>query len=608
MCGIFGYLGPREATSLVLEGISKLEYRGYDSAGIAVIHDGILMFEKRVGKVSGLKEAVQSQKWDSHTAIAHTRWATHGKPTEENAHPHFDAQVKCAIVHNGIIENHDAIRRLLQKRGVKFHSETDSEVISQLIGYLYKGNFLRAVQRALPLLEGGFAIAAIHEDHPGEIVCVAKESPLAIGIGKGEMFVASDARAFLKYVRHVIYLKASEVALVTKKGVEAFDARLTPIELEGEDFNQIVEEASKGDFQHFMIKEIFEQPQTIQNALLARFSKEYGTATLDNLNFTDEELQNIERILILACGTSLHAGMIAAYMLEEKARIPVEVEISSEFRYKNPIVKENTLAIAISQSGETADTLAAMRELREKGAKILGICNVQGSTLAREVNSCLFLHSGPEIGVAASKTYTSQLVVLSLLTLRLARMRQMSQKEGSQFIEGLIQLPDQVKQILENSSRIHGLAEKYAGYDDFFFLGRRYMYPTALEGALKLKEIAYINANGYPAGEMKHGPIALINEMCPTIAFCADSYTYPKILSNLMEVKARNGKILAIAPYGAPDIETIADDVIWVPQTLDELAPILSTVVGQLFAYYVAHKRGTEIDQPRNLAKSVTVE
>ncbi len=608
MCGIFGYLGPREATSIVLEGIHKLEYRGYDSAGIATISDGILLFEKQVGKVDRLEEAVKLKKWDTHIAIAHTRWATHGKPTVENAHPHFDQNVKCAVVHNGIIENFDTVRQLLQKRGVKFRSETDTEVISQLIGYLYKGNFLRAVQRAIPLLQGAFAIAVIHQDHPGEIACAAKESPLAIGVGDGEMFIASDSAAFLKYTRSAIYLSGSEIALVTKDGVEAFNARLAPIEKESEDLDQLSEEVSKGHFKHYMLKEIYEQPQTLQNALLARFSRDYGTATFDNLNFTDDELQKIERIVILACGTSLHAGMIATYMFEEFARIPVQVEISSEFRYKNPIVKDNTLAIAISQSGETADTLAAMRELREKGAKILGICNVQGSTLAREVNSCLFLRSGPEIGVAASKTFTSQLIVLALLMLRFARMRQMSQQEGTRLIDALIKLPSQIHEVLEQSEQIAAIARSYAEYDNFFFLGRRYMYPTALEGALKLKEIAYVNANGYPAGEMKHGPIALINEMCPTVAFCADMYTFPKMINNLMEVKARNGRILAIAPAGAPDIERIVDDVIWVPPTLDELAPVASTVVGQLLAYHIASERGTEIDQPRNLAKSVTVE
>jgi glutamine---fructose-6-phosphate transaminase (isomerizing) len=608
MCGIFGYLGFRNALPLVMEGLRSLEYRGYDSAGVATIFEGRLVFDKEVGKVERLAQVVAQEGWETRIAIAHTRWATHGKPTQVNAHPQFDQEAKCAVVHNGIIENYETVRSLLQKRGVVFRSETDTEVISQLIGYLYKGNFLRAVQRALPLLQGAFAIAVIHQDHPLEIVCAAKESPLAIGVGQGEMFVASDSSAFLKHTRRVIYLHGSEVAHITEQAVKAYDAHFVPIAKESEDLDLIAEEATKGSFQHYMLKEIFEQPQTIQNALLSRFSEQYGTAILDGLHFSDEDLLKIQRIVILACGTSLHAGLIAAYMFEERARIPVEVEISSEFRYKNPIILDNTLAIAISQSGETADTLAAMRELREKGAKILGICNVQGSTLAREVDSCLFLRAGPEIGVAASKTFTSQLIVLALLTLRLGRMRQMSQQEGKLFIEALVRLPLQVQAVLEMDSEIQQIARKYAHYDNFFFLGRRFMYPTALEGALKLKEIAYVNANGYPAGEMKHGPIALINPECPTVAFCADSVTYTKILSNLMEVKARSGPILAIAPQGMSDIAIIADDVLWVPPTYDELAPIISSVMGQLLAYHIAHLRGTEIDQPRNLAKSVTVE
>lgn len=608
MCGIFGYIGPRKAVPVVLEGLRTLEYRGYDSAGVATVQDGVLLFEKEVGKVARLEDVALRKDWDTHIAISHTRWATHGKPTQINAHPHFDSEVKCAVVHNGIIENYEAIRRLLEKRGVRFRSDTDTETIAQLIGFLYKGNFLRAVQRALPLLEGAFAIAVIHKDHPEEIVCAAKQSPLAIGVGEDEVFVASDSRAFGKYTNQVLYLHSSEVAHITPHSVKAYNASLAPINKELEDLGFSGEEVSKGHFQHYMLKEIFEQPQSLQNAMLARFSEEYAAATLDGLNYTDEELLKIQRIVILACGTSLHAALIASYMLEELARIPVQVEISSEFRYKNPIVQDNTLAIAISQSGETADTLAAMKELREKGAKILGICNVQSSTLAREVDSCLFLRAGPEVGVAASKSYTSQLVVLALLSLRFGRMRQMSAQEGKQFIEPLMQLPSQVQSILEQHETIKEVAKTYAHYQNFFYLGRRYMYPTALEGALKLKEIAYVNANGYPAGEMKHGPIALINEECPTVAFCGDQVTYPKMLSNLMEVKARSGRILAFAPEGSRDLEQIADDIIWLPKTPDFLAPILYAVAGQLFAYYVANERGAEIDQPRNLAKSVTVE
>jgi glucosamine--fructose-6-phosphate aminotransferase (isomerizing) len=611
MCGIFGYLGNKKnkrAVPIVLEGIHKLEYRGYDSSGLATIVDGKLIHEKEVGKVACLEEALSHKKWDSSLAIAHTRWATHGRPSKINAHPQFDQEMKCAVVHNGIIENHDAVRTLLQKRGVQFSSETDTEVISQLIGFLYKGNFLRAVQRALPLLQGAFAIAVIHQDHPEEIVCAAKESPLAIGIGQGEMFVASDSTAFLKYTKRVIYLQSSEMAHVTEHTVKAYNAHFAPIAKESEELTAVAEEVTKGNYQHYMLKEIHEQPQTVQNALLARFSEQFGTATLDNLHFSDEELLKIQRIVILACGTSFHAGLLGGYMFEERARLPVQVEISSEFRYKNPVIFENTLAIAISQSGETADTLAAMRELREKGAKILGICNVQGSTMAREVDSCLFLRAGPEIGVAATKTFTSQLVLLALLTLRFARMRQMSQKEGKQFIDALTRLPHDIRLVLEQDLAIRKVAHKYARYENFFFLGRRFMYPTALEGALKLKEIAYVNANGYPAGEMKHGPIALINRECPTVAFCADSVTSTKLLSNLMEVKARGGPILAIAPQGMTDVVQVADDIIWIPSTIDELAAIPSTLAAQLLAYHIAHLKGAEIDQPHNLAKTVTVE
>lgn len=608
MCGIFGYTGPGDAISLVLEGIKKLEYRGYDSAGLSAIVEGKLVYQKEVGKVASLEEAVAKKPWDSRNAISHTRWATHGIPSQGNAHPQFNTNFECAVVHNGIIENYEAIKRLLEKRGVQFRSQTDTEVIAQLIGYLYKGDLLKAVQKALPLLSGAFAIAVLHQRHPSQVVCAAHENPLAIGIGQGESFIASDSRAFIKYTRRVIFLRSSEIALVTPQRTDIFDAWAGRVTREIEDLEIDIEEVSKGQFQHYMRKEIHEQPQTVLNALLSRYTYEYGTAILENLNFSDEELLNIQRIIIIACGTSYHAGLIGAMMLEEKARIPVDVAISSELRYKNPIVQPHTLVIAISQSGETADTLAAMRELKKKGASILGICNVQGSTLAREVDSCLFLRAGPEIGVASTKAFTSQLTVLSLLALRLARMRIMSQSEGKQFIQALTALPSQIKTVLEAEKEIQKIAKKYAEYENFFFLGRRFMFPTALEGALKLKEIAYVNANGYPAGEMKHGPIALIDEKCLIICFCADKVTYQKMLSNLMEVKARGGKVIAIAPEGAVDIESIADEVIWVPKTLDELASIPSTVVSQLLAYHIALARGTEIDQPRNLAKSVTVE
>lgn len=625
MCGIFGYIGPQEAIPLALEGIKKLEYRGYDSAGVGAIlkeidQEGELVCCKTVGKVESLHREVEKKILESerkllraNLAIAHTRWATHGKPCFVNAHPQLGRNTGiekdlCAVVHNGIIENYEALRNKLQKRGITFYSETDTEVIAQLIAYLYKGDLLKAVQRALPLLQGSFAIAILHKNHHEEILCAARESPLAIGLGQGEMYVASDAQAFLRYTKKAIYLKSSEIARVRKDSVEVFDTWTGKISKEVEELRDDVEEVSKGCYQHYMLKEIFEQPQTILNAQLSRYSSEYGTATLDNLHFSDEELQQIQRIVIIACGTSYHAGLIASYMMEELARVPVQVEISSEFRYKNPIVQPNTLAIAISQSGETADTLAAMRELKEKGARIVGICNVQGSTLAREVNSCLFLRAGPEIGVASTKAFTSQLVLLALFTLRLARMRGMSQAEGKRFIHALTQLPNQIRQVLDQEDKIAEMAKLYAGYENFFFIGRRFMYPTALEGALKLKEIAYVNANGYPAGEMKHGPIALINESCPTVAYCGDSVTYQKIISNMMEVKARSGRILAVAPEGSKEVLGIADEVFWTPPTLDIFSPFASTVFSQLLSYHIARVRGTEIDQPRNLAKSVTVE
>lgn len=616
MCGIFGYVGKKNALHIILEGIKKLEYRGYDSAGIAALGNGKLFHHKEVGKVAKLEEALKEKLifeypesfTENNVAISHTRWATHGKPTQANAHPHFDTSTKLALVHNGIIENHEQLRRVLERKGVQFRSDTDTEVLSQLIGYLYKGNFLKAVQMSLFLVKGTFAISAIHEQHPGQIVCAARESPLAIGLGEGESFIASDSQAFLKYTRRAIYLREAEVALVTPDSVQAYNERALPISKEIKELGFDVEEVSKGKFAHYTLKEIHEQPQTVRNALLSRFCEIYGTAILEEIAACEAKLLKAKRIIILGCGTSWHAGLLGAYMIEENARIPVQVEISSEFRYKNPIVEQDTLAIAISQSGETADTLAALRELKEKGATVIGICNVQGSTIAREVDSCLFLRAGPEIAVASTKAFTSQLTLLALLTLRLARSRTLSQQEGKRWITALTQLPQQIEHILGQQEAIRTIAKKYSSYENFFFLGRRYMYPTALEGALKLKEIAYVNANGYPGGEIKHGPIALIHENCPTVALLADAVTYSKMLSNLQEIKARSGKIIAIAQEGSEDILSLADDVLWIPKTEDFLSPLLATIVTQELAYFIALERGAEIDQPRNLAKSVTVE
>lgn len=608
MCGIFCYIGKQNPVNIVMNGLKMLEYRGYDSAGIAGVKNGKIVHCKEVGKVAMLEKEVTQSKLNLDIAIAQTRWATHGEPSKVNAHPHFDQKYTLALVHNGIIENHEALRKALKAKGVVFVSETDTEVIVHLISDCYKGDFLKAVQEAIPQLKGAYALAVIHKDHPDQIIAVSHQSPLVIGIGKKEAFISSDSNAFVSHTREVVFLADSEIAVVKADKLEIFDTSLEQLSKETQKLSFEVEEISKGEYEHYTLKEIHEQPRTIRNALLSRINEEFGTAIFEELNFDINELLSVQRILILGCGTSWNAGYLAGYMLEDKARIPVEVEISSEFRYKNPVVSPGTLVIAISQSGETADTLAAVRELKAKGAKIIALCNVQGSTLAREADATIFLRAGPEIGVCSTKAFTSQLIVLSLFTLMMARMRHMGKAEGQEFLQALKNLPEQVQQVLDKGKAIEALAKKYANYDNFFFLGRHYMYPTSLEGALKLKEISYINANGYPAGEMKHGPIALINDQCPTVALCANKLTFEKLLSNLMEVKARKGKILAIAEENEKGLDSIADDVIRVPNTIDEVASIPTTVVTQLLAYYIAKERGADIDHPRNLAKSVTVE
>lgn len=607
MCGIFGYVGPRKAVNVVIDGLKRLEYRGYDSAGLAGVQEKRIVYCKEVGKVSVLEQEVAKQKFDLPAAIAQTRWATHGKVTQANAHPHFDSDMSLAVVHNGIIENHDVLRKQLKARGVKFVSDTDTEVIAHLIASHYQGEILPAVQKAVAQLKGAYALALVHRDFPDQIIAIAHEAPLVIGIGNHEAFISSDPHAFAFYTRQAIYLSNSEIAVVKADSQQVYSID-EPIDKELHVLDHEVSNASKGDYEHYTLKEIFEQPQTLRNALLSRFLLDYGTAIFEELTFDDTDLLSVERILILACGTSWHAGCVASYMLEEVARIPVQVEISSEFRYKNPIVPPGTFVIAISQSGETADTIAAVREVKAKGAKVLALCNVLGSTLAREADNTIFLRAGAEIGVCSTKAFTSQVMVLSLFTLMMARMRHMSKGEGQQFLQNLLKLPDQVQAVLDQAPAIAEIARRYADHENFFFIGRRYMYPTCLEGALKLKEISYINANGYPAGEIKHGPIALISENCPTVAFCADRMTYDKILSNLMEIKARNGKVIAIAVNKDPHLEEIVDDVLYVPASSDALAVIPTAVAAQLLAYYIAQIRGADIDHPRNLAKSVTVE
>jgi len=608
MCGIFGYIGKKDVVKTTINGLKKLEYRGYDSAGIAGIMNGKIYHCKEAGKVAVLEESVEKAHLKLEVAIAQTRWATHGQPTKINAHPHLDNAQSLAVVHNGIIENYESLRKALSAQGAIFISQTDTEVIAHLIASFYEGDILKAIQQAIPLLKGSYAIALIHKDFPGQMIAVSVDMPLIIGVGTDEAFISSDSNAFIDHTRQVFFMDKGEIAVVKTNSIDIYDSSLNKLVRQSEQLTADSYEASKGHFEHYTLKEIFEQPQTIRSAMLSRIQEEYGTAVFEELNFDQTELLAVERILILACGTSWHAGYLASYLFEDKARIPVQVEISSEFRYKNPVVTPGTLVIAISQSGETADTIAAVRELKAKGMKILAICNVFGSTIAREADACLFLRAGPEIGVCSTKAFTSQFVVLALFCLMMARMRHMGKVEGQEFIRALQELPAQVKSVLDNAKMIQTIAKKYAKFQNFFFLGRRYMFPASLEGALKLKEISYINANGYPAGEMKHGPIALINEECPTVALCANKLTFEKLQSNLMEVKARKGYIIAILEEGEGDLEGIADDVIRIPATIDELAAIPTTVATQLLAYYIARERGADIDQPRNLAKSVTVE
>ncbi len=610
MCGIFGYIGPRDSAQVCLDGLKYLEYRGYDSAGLAGIIEGKIHSCKEIGKIHALETLWRQNPCPLDLAIAHTRWATHGQPSRENAHPHFDGTGSVAVVHNGIIENYRALRSMLQEKGYTFTSDTDTEVIAQLIQDCYKGDFLASVSRALSFLQGFWGIAVIHKNHPDQIIAAARENPIAIAHSpeRTEAFVSSDANAFHSPDLDILFLKNDEIAIINPHKIEIFDSQAAPITKIAEKIKIERASVSRGEYEHFMLKEIFEQPQTIQQALHNRFIEDFGTAEFEGLTLTAPELQAVKRILILGCGTSLHAGAIGSLLFEEMSRIPAQAEIASEFRYKNPIISEGTLVIAISQSGETLDTIAAVREVKAKGAKVLAICNVRHSTLTRDADACLFLRAGPEISVCSTKAFTSQITVLSLFALLMARLRHMRKEEGQIFLRSLRELPDLVTGVLHRIDELAHIAHKYASFEHFFFLGRHYMYTTCLEGALKLKEISYLNAVGYPAGEMKHGPIALINPQLATIAFCGNNRTYSKMSSSLMEIKARKGPILAFAPEGASDIASIADDVFYLPQIPDELAPILYTTAAQLFAYHIAHVRGTDIDQPRNLAKSVTVE
>jgi glucosamine--fructose-6-phosphate aminotransferase (isomerizing) len=611
MCGIVGYIGNQEACQILINGLAALEYRGYDSAGIAVVNDKKKpQIFKDKGNVTHLREIMKKTSLQGSTGIAHTRWATHGAPSQINAHPHSDQANRIALVHNGIIENYSSLKERLKGEGVRFKTDTDTEVLSQLVGRYYtNGDLAGAVRKALLEVQGTFGIAVIAFDNPDVLIGARKGSPLVVGVGDNELFLASDASAIVHHTKKVIYLQDGNLIELRKNG------EYTTVTLDNKAVNTEIhhlewdaEALAKGGFDHFMLKEIFEQPETIRNAMRGRLLIDDGAARLDGLNLVLPELRSINRILLIACGTSWHAALCGEYMIEEVAGIPVEVEYASEFRYRNPIIEPHTLVFVISQSGETADTLAALREAAHKGATVLGICNAVGSTIARETHGGVYLHAGPEIGVASTKAFTSQLTVLSLLTLLVGRMRRISNAEGMTIAKALRQIPSQVAKILKQNKAIREIAQAYKKHRNFLYLGRSYNFPVALEGALKLKEISYVHAEGYPAAEMKHGPIALIDKEMPSVVIALRDSVYEKVLSNIQEIKARGGSVIAIASEGDRHIKKFAQHVIYIPETIEMLSPLLSVVPLQLLAYHIAALRGCAIDQPRNLAKSVTVE
>jgi glucosamine--fructose-6-phosphate aminotransferase (isomerizing) len=610
VCGIVGYAGGRDCLSILVEGIKRLEYRGYDSAGVAIQEGHDLHVVKAAGKIRELEARLSRERPHGTTGIAHTRWATHGAPNDLNAHPITDASGRIAVVHNGIIENFAALKSALEAEGVHFKTETDSEVLAHLIAkHQARGLSLEhAVGTALSAVEGTYGIAVISADEPGTVIGARSGSPLVVGIAEGEYFLASDVAPIVEHTRQVVYLDDGEMAVLTPAGFHTATIASERVDKAVHEVDWDLAQIEKGGYDHFMLKEIFEQPASVRNAMRGRLNTDEGLAKLGGLNLTIEELREIKRLIILACGTSWHAGLIGEYMIEEYARIPVEVEYASEFRYRNPILDEGTTVLVISQSGETIDTLAAMREAQRKGARALGIVNVVGSTIARESDGGVYIHAGPEIGVASTKAFTSQVAVLTLLTLALGRQRALSREAGIEMARELDRIPGKIEEILARSEAVRSIAQKYAQRDNFIYLGRGTNFPVALEGALKLKEISYIHAEGYPAAEMKHGPIALIDENMPVVFLCPRDSAYEKVVNNMMEVRARRGRIIAIATEGDTDIAKLADHVIFIPQTLSVLQPMLSVIPLQLLAYHVAVMRGCDVDQPRNLAKSVTVE
>ncbi|MEA1973402.1 MAG: glutamine--fructose-6-phosphate transaminase (isomerizing), partial [Candidatus Cloacimonadota bacterium] len=604
MCGIVGYIGKRNAVPIIIEGIKRLEYRGYDSSGIAIINNDKLKIFKKKGKIIELERSLpQPSKIFSNIGIAHTRWATHGKPNETNAHPHYNKDKSISVVHNGIIENYRKIREKLNKEGYEFTTETDSEVLAHLFDFFYKKskNLKQAVRLALKLVEGTFGIAVINNDNPQEIIAARKGSPLIIGIGDEENFVSSDVGAIINHTKKVIYLNDFEIVKVWQDSYEITTLENESVESDVSEIDWDISQIDKGDYKHFMIKEIFEQPESIENAFRGRLLEKFSTTKLGGLLLSNSVLRKTKKIQIIACGTSWHAGLVGKYIIESLARIPVEVEYAGEYRYKNPIIPDDTLVFVVSQSGETADTLAALREAQARGAKVLGITNTIGSTISRESDGGVYIHAGSEIGVASTKAFTSQVTILSLLALLLGRMKDLSPSYGVKYLKEIRLIPQKVSEILKQNEKIREIAKKLVPATNALYLGRGVNYPVALEGALKLKEISYIHAEGYPAAEMKHGPIALIDEKMPVIAIALKDAVYDKIISNLQEVKARKGKVYTIATKGDVTAETFSEDVIYIPETIPSLQPLLSVIPLQLLSYHVADLKGLDVDQPRNL-------
>lgn len=608
MCGIVGYIGKNNAVPVVIEGLQRLEYRGYDSCGIALLRESGIELEKVTGKVSELLGVLARQQTNGSIAIGHTRWATHGLPTTKNAHPHISQDGKVALVHNGIIENYKILKDELTNTGYEFSSETDTEVVVALISRAYRGNLEHAVREALSHVVGAYGLAIIHADEPEKIVCTRKGAPLIMAVGENEFFVASDVAAILKYSKDVIYLDNDEIGVITPTGIETYSKADEPVSKKIHKITFNLEEVEKGGYEHFMLKEIFSQPQTIYDAMRGRLLPEEGSAHLGGIDHLTGAILHADQRYFTACGTSWHAGLIGEMMFEQFARLPCEVEYASEFRYREPLVDAKSIVFAISQSGETADTLAAIQEAKQREARVLGICNVVGSSIARETEAGVYIHAGPEIGVASTKAFTSQVTVLSLLALKFARLMVMDKATGIEIAQSMQELPENVEWILKQADQIAEIAKLYADASNFLYLGRGVNFPVALEGALKLKEISYIHAEGYPAAEMKHGPIALIDESMPIVAIAPQDKTYDKIISNIEEVKARKGRVIALATQGDERIKDIADHVLYVPPALSFTAPVLNVIPLQLLSYYIAVERGCDVDQPRNLAKSVTVE